>query len=68
MPCQIWFQTVNFDDLSGKCLELLCGLRIKDEGLLTDLREQAFLPDKKNVRAVTHQGQRVVTVSGFTPR
>ena len=28
-------------------LELLCGLRIKDEGLLTDLREQAFQPDKK---------------------
>jgi len=41
MPCQLWFLAVNFNDLSSECLELLCGLRIEDKGLLTELCKQA---------------------------
>jgi hypothetical protein len=41
VPCQLWFLTVNFNDLSSECLELLCGLRIEDKGLLTELCKQA---------------------------
>jgi hypothetical protein len=68
MPCQIWFQAVNFYDLPGEFLELSCSLGIESQGLLTELGKQASQPKQESVCAVTHQRQRVVPVSGFIPR